>query len=176
MLAMTISEDEAIPATYPTTDGTDWAWQRIEHYVAHRWTTRDVVWVVEGPGEWVPRLCPATVETVEEWDGSTYNTVSVSTGRLGGLILPRCGTWRITCEVGGGTVPDAVMQAHSRLVAYLADQEDRAGVTRYDADLGGAIRESYDRPAAWVAKALQYSGAADLLRPYRRAKHALAMA
>ena len=34
----------------------DMIWQRIEAYIAHRWTERDVTWIVEGPGEWHPPL------------------------------------------------------------------------------------------------------------------------
>ncbi|WMS43436.1 hypothetical protein RDV64_03260 [Acuticoccus sp. MNP-M23] len=175
MIPIILGEVETAPAAYPNTDG-DVAWQRIEAYVAHRWTVREVVWVVEGPGEWLPRLSPATIDTAEEWEGNAYQPVSMASGRLGGLILPRCATWRFTADVGAGPCPDAVLEAHARLVAYLADTDDRAGVTAYEADMAGAIRESYQRPAAWIAKALQNSGAADLLRPYRRANHALALA
>ena len=31
-------------------------WQRIESYVAYRWTPRAVTWIVEGCGEWYPPL------------------------------------------------------------------------------------------------------------------------
>ncbi|MEO1318347.1 MAG: hypothetical protein AAFW01_17465, partial [Pseudomonadota bacterium] len=33
-------------------------WQRIEYWTAYRWGLRSVTWVIEGPGEWVPRLRP----------------------------------------------------------------------------------------------------------------------
>jgi hypothetical protein len=72
--------------------------------------------------------------------------------------------------VGGGTVPAAVNEAYRRLAEYLASTDDApAGASDYSAGLGsGAITESFSRAPTWVARALINSGAADLLRPYRR--------
>ncbi len=70
--------------------------------------------------------------------------------------------------MGGGDVPAAVKEAYRRLAEYLADEPDRSGVSSYSANLGGAIEESYQRNSAWVARAMDLSGAADLLRPYKR--------
>ena len=60
--AETLKQDEAVP-TYPATPtGLSTAaaainasviWSRIEAYVWTRWTSRAVVWTVEGPGEWM---------------------------------------------------------------------------------------------------------------------------
>ena len=66
--------------------------------------------------------------------------------------------------------PAAVSEAFRRLAEYMADDTDRAGVSSYSVNMGGAIQESYQRSAAHAARALQNSGAADLLRPYRRQK------
>jgi hypothetical protein len=71
--------------------------------------------------------------------------------------------------VGGGDVPAPVLAAFARLAEYSADTDERAGATDYSVNLGGAIQESYRRYPSWLARAMQYSGAADLLRPYRRA-------
>ncbi|TQE95020.1 MAG: hypothetical protein FKY71_17400 [Spiribacter salinus] len=69
---------------------------------------------------------------------------------------------------GGGDVPAAVSEAFRRLAEYLTDATDRAGVSSYSVNMGGAIEESYQRNPAWVARAMELSGAADLLRPYKR--------
>jgi len=41
--------------------------------------------------------------------------------------------------------------------------------TSHSVEIGDDIKETFDRPATWAAKAMQNSGAGDLLRPYRRA-------
>ena len=86
----------------------------------------------------------------------------------GGYDLPGDGPYRITADVGGGDVPAAVSEAFRRLAEYLTDATDRAGVSSYSVNMGGAIEESYQRNPAWVARAMELSGAADLLRPYKR--------
>jgi hypothetical protein len=50
------------------------AWARIEAYTAVRYTSRTIVWVVEGPGDWEPPLRPATITTTERWTGSAFET------------------------------------------------------------------------------------------------------
>lgn len=59
--------------------------------------------------------------------------------------------------------------SYRQLAEYLADEHDRAGVSEYSVNMGGAISEACKRNPAWLARALDLSGAADLLRPYRRA-------
>ena len=63
-----VEQIEAVPAAYPMAEPmltpeaaakiakVDGAviWSRIEAYTAHRWTPREVVWIVEGPGCRVP--------------------------------------------------------------------------------------------------------------------------
>jgi hypothetical protein len=41
--------------------------------------------------------------------------------------------------------------------------------TSHSVEIGDDIKETFDRPATWVAKAMQNSGAGDLLRNFRRA-------
>jgi hypothetical protein len=57
-MAVTIKQTEAIPASYPG-DGDPAIWQRLESYIAHRFTSRAVVWIVEGCGEWTAAGGPA---------------------------------------------------------------------------------------------------------------------
>jgi len=128
-----------------------------------------VVWTVGGWGEFEPDLAPAEITAQEVWDGSAYIPVSLDPSPLGGLVLACDGPFRITATVGGGDVPAAVYEAFRRLAEYLAEVPDRAGVSSYSVGMGGAIEESYQRNPAWIARAMQNSGAGDLLRKYRRA-------
>ncbi|MGC9420271.1 MAG: hypothetical protein ACP5EN_15015 [Rhodovulum sp.] len=175
-MAVTIKQTEAAPASWPVVLDLSTAaaaldsgalWQRIEAYTAHRWTARDVVWIVEGPGEWEPPLTPATVSSVEIWDGAAWIAATPDASWCG-YDLTLEGPYRITASVGGGDVPAAVSEAFRRLAEYLAGSIAPAGVTSYSMDLG-QIKESMEISAAATARAMQNSGAADLLRPYRRA-------
>lgn len=183
MMAETISQLEAAPASYPDApDGlsdaaqqvsNEMLWQRIEAYVAWRYSLREVTWVVEGKGHWTLPLAPATVQSVEEWTGETWVSTSFTDGPYG-ACLPNEGPYRIIAMVGAGAIPEAVQEAYRRLAEYLAPgQPDnilfgRPGTSSHTGQIG-EMQESYDRSPAWIAKAMQYSGAADLLRPYRRA-------
>lgn len=176
----TIKRQEAIPAAYPAApDGLSPAaaaldaaalWQRIEGYISHRWTAREVVWTVTGPGEFVPDLQPAVISAQEVWDGVAYIPASLSASPLGGVVLGCGGPYRITADVGGGDVPAAVSEAYRRLAEYLAaDRGGVSGASSYSVNIGGDLSETFRRNPAHVARALQNSGAADLLRSYRRA-------
>jgi hypothetical protein len=174
-----IKQFEAVPAAYPDAPAglsaeaaaldADMIWARIENYTAHRWTEREVVWTLLGSGgdEWHPRLTPVVSRVAHFW-GDQWEALTLLDGPLG-ICLPFDGTYRITAQVGGGDVPAPVLEAFRRLAEYLADETDRAGTSDYSVNMGGAIQESYERNPAWVARAMQYSGAGDLLRPYRRA-------
>jgi hypothetical protein len=134
-----------------------------------------VVWTIEGPGDWEPPLTPATVSAVEVWSGEVWSEVFPAPSPLGGFVLAACGPYRVTATVGTGTAPAAVDEAFRRLAEYSLEIADyglftgRAGATSNDADIGGELKQSFNRPATWAARALINSGAADLLRPYRRA-------
>jgi hypothetical protein len=176
-MAVTVKEVEAIPASYPHVLGLSTAtlklnqaalWQRIEAYCRMRWTVREVVWTVEGGGAWEAPLTPATLNAVEVWESGAWVECTPAASPWGGYDLPGDGPYRITADVGGGDVPAAVSEAFRRLAEYLTDATDRAGVSSYSVNMGGAIEESYQRNPAWVACALELSGAADLLRPYKR--------
>lgn len=141
-------------------------WQRIEMWCAYRWIARPVTWVSEGPGEFIPPLAPATIETVEIWRGDRWEATEVREGPLGYLLT--CPTqYRLTGTAGGGETPAAVWEAFRRLAEYFAGTRatgsgDPSIVTESDGDY------SYRRAHAHMGKALILSGAADLLRPYRR--------
>lgn len=146
-------------------------WQRIEAWCAHRWTPREVVWIVEGPGEWVPPLTPATVTIVEIWSGGEWTEAFPAPSPLGGFMLHGKGPYRITAEVGADNPPpEIVLEAYDRLDAYLAAEAGGVpGASSYSMSVGSDISESIKRRPDHVARAIHNSGAADLLRQYRRA-------
>ncbi|ORE94848.1 hypothetical protein [Aurantimonas sp. 22II-16-19i] len=176
-MAETIEQAEAIPEGYPQAPAglstaaaaldPSMIWQRIEAYVAHRWSARDVVWIIEGPGGWKPPLTPATIASVEIWNGETWETVMLSPSPLGGYCLPGCGPYRFTGTAGGGDVPAAVSEAFRRLAEYMASKPGKAGATT-EGITAGSISLTHRRSASWLAEAIQNSGAGDLLRTYRR--------
>lgn len=176
-MAETIKQIEAVPETYadvtqfwrvakldsdaPVSDAQ--IWQRIEAYTAHRWTPRQVVWTVEGEGDWTPPLTPATITSTEKWEGGAWVAVTLPDGPYG-LCLPSDGPYRITATVGGGDVPAAVGEAFKRLHEYTR------GINDSFKNEPAFITSGDDTVATnWTGRALQLSGAADLLRNYRRA-------
>lgn len=177
-MAETVKQVEAIPATYPTitpwwdendnlpedrpTDS-DQIWQRIEAYIAYRYTTREVVWTVEGEGEWTPPLAPASITTAEKWENGAWVATTLPDGPYG-YCLPSDGPYRITADVGGGDVPAAVSEAFKRLSEYTRGVNFQfRNEAAYSGREEGVVRN-------WAGKAIQLSGAADLLRAYRRAQ------
>lgn len=177
MAATTLSQVEAAPDSYPAAPDTLTAaaaalpaamvWQRIEAYIAHRWTARDVEWIVEGPGHWRPPLAPATVSTVEVWSSADeWEAVTLRPSPLGGYYLPATGPYRFAASVGGGDVPENVTEAFRRLAEYMAAKPGKAGA-RSESIAAGSINISHSRSPSWLAQAMQNSGAGDLLRGLR---------
>lgn len=177
-MAETIKQTEATPASYPSVTprwvveqapedeipDNDQLWQRIEAYVSHRWTEREVVWIVQGSGEWVPPLIPATITAVETWRDNAWIATTPNASPLGGYDFAGDGPYRVTASVGSGTPPAAVQEAFRRLHEYsrgIVDSFKNEPAMMGDSENGVM--------SAWAARALQLSGAADLLRPYRRA-------
>lgn len=184
-MAATIKETEATPGAWPATPSGLSAkaaalepamiWGRLEAWTAWRWSSRAVVWIAEGPGEWVPPLSPATIATVEGWTGSAWAAVTLNRSPLGGYDLPAEGPYRFTGTAGGGTLPEAVAEAFRRLAEYSAEGTASGGFNGLPGAssgtfaLGEGMSKSFDRAPTWLARAMVNSGAADLLRPYRRA-------
>jgi hypothetical protein len=153
-------------------------WQRIERYIAYRYTPRQVVWTVRGPGEWVPPLAPVSQVTAEVWDDRAWEPVDLTPWEDGYYLDAE--TYRVTATVGKNSpVPPAVAEAFNRLFQYAreAREHGRSGssVSKETGYSDGQTppkqvtseSASIDRSSKWMAKAMQYSGAADLLRPYR---------
>ncbi|MBZ0127977.1 MAG: hypothetical protein K8F59_02570 [Rhodobacteraceae bacterium] len=173
-----IKQFEAVPAAYPDAPAglsTEAAaldaamiWHRIEAYTAHRFTEREVVWTLLGSAEdqFHSRLTPVVSREAHFWNDE-WESVTLLDGPLG-ICLPFDGTYRITAQVGAGDVPAAVSEAFRRLAEYLAPGEEHPGASGYKTGMA-SIDVEVTRSATWVARAMQLSGAGDLLRPYRRA-------
>ena len=181
-MAVTLKQTESPPAAYPdppaglsaeATAILDAVWKRIEAYVAFRTTVRDVSWIVEGCGEWVPPLKPATIATVEIWEADAWQAVTLPPSPLGGYVLPGCGPYRFTGTAGDddADVPADLAEAFRRLAEYMAAAVDleHAGARTVSETVPDVYTGTIERSPAWMAQALINSGAADLLRQYRRA-------
>jgi hypothetical protein len=172
-----IKQIEAIPDDYPTVPwglsteaaalDSDMIWARIEAYTAHRYTPREIVWTVEGAGDWTPPIIPVNTITAEVWESGQWSDTTLQAGPYGFCLIGD-GPYRITADVGGGDVPAPVSGAFTRLAEYMADDPGRVGSSSFT-DKIGPLDESVTRTPTWLARAMQYSGAGDLLRPYRRA-------
>lgn len=167
-----LSEVEGEPASRPdmspvlSADTLDYeiaAWHRLEAWTAHRWGERSVTWTVRGPGTWEPRLRPFTLDTAEVWRDGGWQTTTLEAGPIGYELGAE--TYRIAGTAGAtGDVPQGVLEAFRRLVQYMAQVANDAA-PGYTSATDGDF--SFDRPAGWAARAIHYSGAADLLRAYR---------
>ncbi|MEM6550410.1 MAG: hypothetical protein AAF713_22195 [Pseudomonadota bacterium] len=168
MGAVTIQVAEDFPASYPTVSGvTDAsaAWQRLEAHLSYRWGERSVTFHVEGPGEWSPPLVPFTLSLAEVWQSGVGWVSYTPDLAPQGWDLCGHGPYRFSGTLGStDTPPEAVAEAVRRLDGFWAtmDQERAASIEASDGDY------SERRISGWQAKALQLSGAADLLRPWRR--------
>ena len=182
-MATTIKQVEATPDDYPTLPRTltlsataaalnkAMVWQRIESYIAFRFSVRDVVWIVEGCGEWSPPLQPATITTIQAWSrAGEWETAELNPSPLGGYWLSSSGPFRFSGTVGDddSDLPPVVVEAYRRLAEYFASKPGKAGATSEQVR-AGSVTVSVSRDPAFMSNALPNSGAADLLRPYRRA-------
>ena len=125
------------------------------------------MWIVTGFGTFEPPLRPATIDTVEKWEDGAWVATATIPGPLG-IKFITSDYRRVTATVGTTDgPPDDVVEAFRRLSEYLADDSfiGRAATSGTRSLSDQSI--SSDRPATWQAKALHYSGAADLLRRYR---------
>lgn len=146
-------------------------WDRIESYIAYRWTPRQCVWTVCGPGDWLPHLGPLSNVTVDLWDDESYTWGAVTSEptAVGGFYIPSDRTYRITGTVGDtpDDVPQLLVEAYTRLEAYHSDMYETApGSSSHRTSI--PWEEEVTRSPTWIARAMQHSGAADLLRAYRR--------
>lgn len=177
-MTATIKQLESLPENYPAVPHPAVAnsldrsmiWQRLEAYIGYRWSERAVTWIAEGPGEWEPPLSPAVIETFEVWSrAGEWESTTLTASPCGGYYLPATGPYRFTGIVGDddSDIPATIMQAYALLAEYMAQKAAKAGASS-ESVAAGSITLSHRRSASWMAEAMQNSGAADLLRPYRR--------
>lgn len=167
---LNLHQNESEPETYPAVEGVTGdalavAWQRIEAYIKKRYAPRQVEWLVQGEtgGVWYPPLGPVVSIQGEIVDGAVPFT-PMPWGP--GFRLPQ-GVVKLTATVGAGPVPTAVSNALRRLANYYAAVLDvPEGVRSYSLNVGD-MSESISVQSGRMARAMQESGAADLLRPYR---------
>lgn len=145
------------------------AWQRVEQWIAWRWDKRDVTWLVEGAGMFKPPLTPWALKEngVKVWDGSDWQTTDSYCANPLGINLPG-GLYQIEAEAGNDDqAPEAVCEAVRRLRDYMLELE-QPGVKSHTETLD-KLTVSVSRSERAAARALELSGAADLLRPWRYA-------
>ena len=137
-------------------------WRRLESWIGWRWPARTVTWIVEGPGVFAPRLQPFTLSTAEVWRDGAWAAATLEAAPLGYALEAE--SYRIAGTAGDDTdPPEAVLEAFRRLHEY------GLGVARsYWAETAEISDGEGQVATAWAARAIHLSGAADLLRPWRR--------
>src|SRR5690606_29211990 len=115
-------------------------------------------------------LAQATVGNIEVWSSGAgeYEPVALSPSPMGGYYLPATGPYRFAATVAATELTATAWEAYRRLAEYMAARPGKAGATSERIG-AGSINISHSRSASWLAQAMQNSGAADLLRKYRRA-------
>jgi len=149
-------------------------WQRIEQWIAWRWGARACTFIVEGGGgSWRPPLVPFVTEAVEGWDGEAWVPVTLPAFPLGGVRLGSAPFYRFSGTLGSSDAPPAdVAEAYHRLADHFAairTHSPMLGSSRHEQTFDGGGSVSIERAPTWTARAIINSGAADLLRPWRRA-------
>lgn len=150
------------------------AWQRVESYTGHRWGSRAVEIIAEGPGLLEPPLVPFILTQAEVWRDEAWQAVTLPAAPMGFDLGAE--TYRLTGTAGvDEEAPEIVREAVFRLAAFnanLSDHIQRLAPTEVETTCengdGQPVVERATRSAMTAARALQYSGAADLLRAYRR--------
>ena len=134
-----------------TLDVSPHVWARLEQYCAYRWTSRQCVWTVQGPGDFLPHLAPVSNYVIDQWDDTQkiWETAITEQTALG-FYLPRSCVYRVTATVGdtADPAPQQVSEAYRRLAAYM--QEAKAdtvpvGAASHSLNLAGGLDESIER-------------------------------
>lgn len=158
-----IQVTEGEPASRPALGVANEAavWARFETWCrGFRWGQREIVWIVDNPGAFHPPVQPAALTKSELWDGAAWVETAGESWPRG--VCYTLGTWRLTYNVGAPTARPEVVEAATRYADYVAQvKAEAAAVSVRDGDF------SVQRSENAMARALELSGAADLLRAYR---------
>lgn len=144
-------------------------WGRIESYVAWRWSPRSTVWLASGQAgdQFTLPLAPISDMTAERWNKEAWESHDLLQGPFG-FILPCGGPWRFTATIGAdAALPESVAEAFRRYAEYMAADPIAPGASSVSESIG-PISETWSGRPDHIARAIVNSGAADLLRPYRR--------
>lgn len=136
-------------------------WDRLETWCNFRWSEAETEFTVNPPHavQWVPPFGPFVVDLV--------NGEAATTDQFGAVTIRDRS--KLRCTIGGATPSETVLAAYRRLAEYFAATDTApAGVQRYAVNIGD-ISETYSRRSDHLARAMQNSGAADLLRKFRKA-------
>ncbi len=167
---------EGNPAARPAGYTDEALWRRIEQYIVWRWGERSVEWTVHGEGLFMPPLKPVTITAVARFND--YGAPGHEPGEWIPRTLRRTpfgvrtdgpGFYKIQGTAGGDqSPPPDVLEAYTRMADYLAGlkAEGHVGATAVDQDVPG-VSLAVRRSAQAMARALEYSGAADILKAYR---------
>lgn len=139
-------------------------WDRLEAFTNFRWSETVVEFVVNPDHEiqWKPPYVPFVVDLV---DGE-----AATPDQFGAVTIRNRS--KVRCTIGGADVSETVKTAYRRLAEYFAVRDDMpAGAQRYAVSIGD-ISETISKRSDHLARAMQNSGAADLLRKYRKAGQA----
>jgi len=182
-VALTLKIEEGEPASWPEVEDLRLIglpekyeavfWRRIEDYLGRRYAARAVTFFVEGPGEWTPPIEPVSGLSVEVFDAGGWASVEPEATAFGGFVLPATGPYRIAGTAGDDSEPpQLVKSAVAALAGYAAAADSNAprGASAYSMSVGGVIEERVRRDPAFLAKAIDYSGAGDMLRHLRRVR------
>ena len=160
---------EGTPTARPAGYTDEALWRRIEQYIVWRWGERSVEWTVHGCGLFVPPLKPVTIATVERFYSTGEWVPANSRPTPFGVRLDSVCFYKITGTAGtNGNPPEDVLEAYTRMAEYLAGVKESGyiGATTVTDSVPG-VSLTVRRPAQAMARALEYSGAADILKAYR---------
>lgn len=141
---------------------------RLEQWTGYRWGVRNFTAVITGPGCWNAPVGPATYTDVEAWVSDHWELGEIRPAPVG--LEFSGGTFRVSGTVGTVNEPaESVMEAWRRYAEYIAQNQKNPGLSRYSRTIGDySLSWTRDRNA--LAKAMAGSGAADLLRKYRKVR------
>jgi hypothetical protein len=137
-------------------------WDRLEAFTNFRWS-ETVVEIVVNPDheiQWKPPYAPFVVDLV--------NGEPANPDQFGAVTIRNRAIVRAT--IGGAVPSETVKTAYRRLSEYFAVRgRVPAGAQRYSVNIGGDISESISQRSDHMARAMHNSGAADLLRKFKKA-------
>ena len=106
---------------------------------------------------------------MERWEGDAWTLAAIQDAPVGIKFTP--GTYRVSGTAGTAETPrpDAI-EGYRRYAEVVAATGEKPGFTRWSRNIGGEYVVSWTRERNAMAKAMLSSGAADILRRYRKVR------